>query len=118
METSGKQMDMRLAFGVSRTNPTDAPAVVLRQVESEAMALRVSITAGHHKLAYIAARVGKSTSYVSRLATGQRPIPDRLVRPLCVATGSNLLRQFLDLQRAMSGQGEVERLAALLRTAA
>lgn len=41
-----------------------------------------------------------------------------LVAPLCAATGSLLLAQFIDLQRAMEGQGEVERLAAMLREAA
>lgn len=34
------------------------------------------------------------------------------------ATGSLLLAQFIDLQRAMEGQGEIERLAAMLREAA
>ena len=37
---------------------------------------------------------------------------------MCAATGSLLLAQFIDLQRAMEGQGEVERLAAMLREAA
>jgi hypothetical protein len=91
---------------------------VLRQVESEAQALAISIRAGGHKLAYIAAAIGKSVAYVSRLRSGKRPIPDRLVGPLCAATGSNLLRQFLDLQRALEGVCEVERLAGLLREAA
>lgn len=118
MASIGTQKEMPLAFGVSRTDPKDACARVLRQVDDEATALAVSIEAGNHKLAYIAACIGKSESYVSRLATGKRPIPHKLVRPLCVATGSNLLAQFLALQRAMQGQGDVHRLADLLRAAA
>ena len=91
---------------------------MLRLVESEAQALAVSIAAGGHKLAYVAACIGKSVPYVSRLQSGKRPIPHKLVAPLCAATGSLLLAQFIDLQRAMEGQGEVERLAAMLREAA
>lgn len=116
MATTGNQTELRLAWGVHNA-PKDAPAKVVRQVESEAQALAVSIAAGNHKLAYIAACVGKSQGYVSRLQSGQRPIPDRLVGPLCAATGSNLLRQYIDLQRAIEGQCEVTRLAELLRAA-
>ena len=108
---------MRLAFGVHR-GPKPADARILRQVESEAQALAVAIRAGGHKLDYVANCIGKSRSYVSRLQTGSAPIPDRLVDPLCAATGTNLLRQFIDLQRAIEGIGEVERLAAMLRECA
>lgn len=113
-ETTG---NLRLAFGVHR-GPKDAPAKVLRQVDSEAQALAVAIRAGNHKLEYIAACVGKSKSYMSRLQTGSAPIPNRLIGPLCAATGSNLLRQYVDLQRALEGRCEVARLAEILRSAA
>lgn len=116
MATTGNQTELRLAWGV-HNEPKDAPAKVVRQIESEAQALAVSIAAGGHKLAYIAACVGKSQGYVSRLQSGRRPIPDRLVGPLCAATGSNLLRQYIDMQRALDGQGDVARLAELLRAA-
>ena len=109
--------NLRLAFGVHNA-PRSAPAKVLRQVDSEAQALAVAIAAGNHKLAYIAACVGKSIAYVSRMKDGKRPIPDRLVMPLCAATGSLLLAQFIDLQRALHETSDVERLAAMLREAA
>ena len=115
-ETSCHQSALPLAFGVHHA-AKDAPAHVVRQVESEAQALAVSILAGNHKLDYIAACVGKSRSYVSRMQTGSAPIPDRLVGPLCAATGSNLLRQFRAMQRALEGQHEADRLADLLRAA-
>jgi hypothetical protein len=108
---------LNLAFGVHRA-PKDAPAQILRQVESEAQALAVSIAAGNHKLAYIGACIGKSEGYVSRMARGIRPIPEKLVGPLCAATGSNLLRQFLVLQAALSEVCEVKRLAEMMRRAA
>lgn len=114
MATNGT---LKLAWGVHNA-PRSAPANILRQVESEAQALAVSIAAGNHKLAYVAACIGKSAAYVSRMATGHRPIPDKLVAPLCAATGSLLLAQFIDLQRALSGVCEVERLATMLREAA
>lgn len=117
MSTVGNQNPLKLAFGVHR-GPTDAPAKVLRQVETEAQALAISIKAGHHKLEYIAACIGKSKAYVSRMKNGERPIPQKLVKPLCAATGSNLLAQFLLLQDALGQACEVTRLAELLREAA
>lgn len=115
-ETSCTQTALRLAFGVHNA-PKAAPAHVLRMVETEAQALAVSILAGGHKLDYVAACIGKSRSYVSRMQRGSAPIPHRLVGPLCAATGSLLLRQFIDLQRALEGQSETYRLAELLRAA-
>lgn len=79
--------------------------------------MAVSIRAGHHKLEYVASCIGKSVAYVSRMQNGERPIPEKLVGPLCAATGSNLLRQFRDLQAAMDDICPVERLADLLRAA-
>ena len=120
MATGDKQNTLKLAFGLHR-GPTPAPAKLLRQVESDAQALAVSIRAGGHKLAYIAACIGKSEAYVCQLRKGARPIPEPLVLPLCAATGSLLLRQFRDLQAAIEGvteQREVDRLAAMLREAA
>lgn len=116
-ETFCTQANLRLAFGVHHA-PKPAPPHVLRMVESEAQALAVSILAGSHKLDYVAACIGKSRSYVSRMQTGSAPIPNRLIGPLCAATGSLLLRQFVDLQRALLGQSEAYRLAEMLRSAA
>lgn len=117
MATIGNQKSLKLAWGVHH-GPLDAPAKLLRQVDSEAQALAVAIRAGGHKLDYIAACIGKSRAYVSRLQSGKRQIPHKLIGPLCAATGSNLLRQFIDLQRALDGVCEVERLAELLREVA
>ena|SRR5690625_3637382 len=114
LATTGNQSSLPLAFGVHHA-PKDAPRNVLRLIESEAQALAVSIAAGHHKLDYIGACVGKSRGYISRLQTGARPIPRKLVDPLCAATGSNLLRQYINLDVALD---EVERLAAMLRSVA
>lgn len=101
--------------------PKDVDPKVLRQIESDAQALAVSICAGGHKLASVGHAIGKSESYISRLVNGKRPIPEKLIAPLCNATGSNLLRQYRDLCDAMAETTErrqVERLAALMRAAA
>lgn len=116
MATTGNENSLRLAFGVHR-GPQDAPSKIVRQVESDAQALAISIRAGHHKLEYVASCIGKSVAYVSRMQNGERPIPDKLVGPLCAATGSNLLRQYRDLQAALNEVCEVTRLAELLRAA-
>jgi hypothetical protein len=116
MKTTEDQKVLRLVFGCSKA-PKDAPPKILRQVETDAQALAISIRAGGHKVAYIAACIGKSKGYVSLMQTGARPIPDKLVGPLCAATGTNLLRQFRDLQAALEGVCEVSRLAELLRAA-
>lgn len=116
MATDGNQKALALAFGAHHA-PKDAPGKILRQVESEAHALAISIRAGHHKLEYIGACIGKSKAYVSRMQRGARPIPHKLIGPLCGATGSNLLRQFVELERALSAPCEITRLADLLRCA-
>lgn len=120
MESNGNQQDnFRLVFGVHNA-PKDAPLKLLRQIDSAAQALAVSMQAGGHKLATISVAIGKSESYVSRLRTGQRQIPRRLVLSLCAATGSNLLRQYMELQAALEQpdpQLEIARLAGMLRSA-
>lgn len=120
MSSEVNQKSLHLAWGVHHS-PSAAPAKVLRQVDSEAQALAVAIRAGGHKLAYVAACIGKSEAYVCQLRKGIRPIPERLVMPLCAATGSLLLAQFRELQAALQGASEareIERLAAMLREVA
>lgn len=107
---------LKLAWGM-QSGPKDAPAKVVRQIESEAQALAVSINAGGLKQSYIAACIGKSEAYVSQMRNGHRSIPHKLIGPLCAATGSNLIRQYIDLQRALSGD-DVARLVELMRAAA
>lgn len=116
MQSTVKQKTLRLAFGVHHA-PKDAPAKLLRLIESDAQALAVSMRAGGHKLAYIAACIGKSEAYVCQMRRGVRPIPDALVGPLCAAAGTNLLAQYRALCAALEPGGEVDRLAAMLRAA-
>lgn len=113
METQG---NLRLSFGVIKP-PKDAPASLVRRVDSEAQAIAVSMAAAGAKLAYIAAALGISVPQASRLRSGTRAMPDRLVQAFCNATGSNLLRQVREL-RELIEQDETKRLAEMLRGAA
>lgn len=100
--------------------PLDAPAKLVRMIDSDAQAVKVSIKASGLKLAYIAALVGKSEGYISRIRSGQRPIPDKLVKPFCRAVGSRLLEQYRDLVAALeqSEADEIRRMANMLREVA
>ena len=102
--------------------PKAAPDVVLRQIESEAQAVAVAMTG--FKLAYIAASLGKSETYICRIRKGERPMPRKLIADFCRITGTTLLQDFIDLQAALAEvhhtrtQAQInERLAAQLRAA-
>lgn len=110
------QGDLNLKFGVV-VPPKDAPANVVRRIESDAQAIAVSMRAGGFKLQYIAAKIGRSVAEVSRYRSGKRHMPDALVQAFCNATGSNLLRQFRALS-ALLECDQVAELAAMIRGAA
>jgi hypothetical protein len=113
---SGTQKPLPLISSMSRP-VANAPQSVVRRCDSAAMALDLSMQASGAKGAYIAACIGKSEAYVSRLRSGKRPIPDKLIPALCQATGSNLLRQWVELQAALADDSTA-RLVALMRSAA
>lgn len=115
MGTNGNH-ELRLSFGVVKA-PKDAPSKLVRMVESEAQAIAVSMSAAGAKLSYIAAMLGVSVAQASRLRSGKRAMPERLVQPFCNATGSNLLRQYRDLHELLE-HDDVAIMAAMLRSAA
>lgn len=125
MSSDAMQNPLRLAWGVHNA-PADAPrklVLACLQYEREAAnkALAVSMLAGGHKLAYMAAHTGLSESYISLLRNGKRPVTNALVSRLCAATGSNLVAQVWEAAAAMDendDRREEERLAAMLRAAA
>lgn len=104
--------------------PADAPAALLRMIGSESEAVAVSLAAAGAKLAFIAASLGVSESLASLYRSGKRRIPDRRVASFCYATGTNLLRQYRELQEALQevvGKPDrrlrIERMARELRAA-
>lgn len=102
------------------TIPCDAPAHVVRQVESDAMALNVSIEMAGLRANDVARILGRSETYISRMRSGERAIPAALVEPICNCTGTNLLKQVRALFLALRNdqQARVSRLASELRSAA
>lgn len=105
------------AVAVVVASPKDAPEKLVRMIESEAQAIAVSMRACGANLAHIAARLGVSVAQASRLRSGKRAMPERLVQAFCNATGSNLLRQYRDMVAVLECD-DVARLAEMLRGAA
>lgn len=114
-------MQTNFAFLAVLKAPRAAPDSLVSRIRSDAQAVAVSLHG--HKQAYIAAKLGVSGAYLSQIKTGDRPLPDRLVMPLCYLTGTLLVQQFRDLQEALAsikGRTEcaVAAMAAELRRAA
>lgn len=118
METTGTQHALSLRWGATHSNPKDAPVQVVRQVTSRQMALDICMTAARLQQNTLAEALHIDASYVSRWLSGARPIPDKWVDRICKVTGSNLMRQHADLERALSGHDPIAYLAAQLQVAA
>lgn len=89
--------------------PLDAPARVLRQVESARMAMRLSLQTCGIKHSAIAAQIELSPGYFSKLVNELMPMPEWFALAFCYATGSNLLRQYLALAEALEERQDTER---------
>ncbi|WP_057921128.1 helix-turn-helix domain-containing protein [Lysobacter capsici] len=89
--------------------PRDADEKTVRRCDSEQDAIAVSLALAPCTQAEVARRMGVSRSYISMLKSGERPtMPEAQVAKFCSATGSNLLRQYLNLQTAIRiAQGRV-----------
>lgn len=105
--------------------PANAPAALVRRVETDEQAIAVSIAASGLKQAYIAARMGRSAPWLSRIKGGTLELDDRQAVMFCAVTGSNLLLQVRALREALAeinGQLDaaetIRRYAAELRRAA
>ena len=106
--------------------PTDAPRNVLAMCQSECDALLVALThRGKKPRTWFAKALGVSRSYFSEITKGTKALPDWMVTPLCVLTGTNLVAQYRDLQKALrmvgateSESARIERIALELRRAA
>ncbi len=99
---------------------------VVSQCEGYGMAARVSLAmkpGGPWTEAWLAARLNVSRGYLSRVLCGHQPMPRWMHQPIAFATGTRLIQQYDDLQRAMragSHFGErdaIHRLAALAQAA-
>ena len=124
LESPAKQKAAALVLPM-RAGPKQAPDKLLRQIDSESQAVAVSMQAAGAKLAYIAAALGRSESYISLIRSGKRPVPNWFVKPFCHITGTLLLQQYIDLQAALASithsetsSDVVSRLAQMLEQAA
>ena len=107
--------------------PKPAPRVILRQMDTEAQAIDVSIRMAGFKAGFIAASMGLSDAYVSMLRNGKRRIPkegpkrEAFIAEFCRITGTCLLAQAIrqaEQEADELSQAQInERLAAQLRAA-
>jgi hypothetical protein len=104
--------------------PKNAPDALVARITSASEAIAVSMRANGFKQSWYAAQLGKSEAYISLIASGKRPVPRWFVQPFCVLAGSNLLRQYLDLQDALHAireqncaRRQIEQYAQMLRAA-
>lgn len=82
--------------------PVDAPAKILRQVDSARVAMRITLKCQGLKLLACARMLQISEGHLSKLVNEKEPMPEWFPMAFCYATGSNLLRQFLALQEALT----------------
>jgi ribosome-binding protein aMBF1 (putative translation factor) len=80
--------------------PRNADERTLRMCFTEQDAIAASIVLSGLTYREIAARMGKSKTLVNAIAKGERGLTDRNTAAFCNATGTNLVRQFRDFERA------------------
>lgn len=107
-------------------HPRNAPQHVVAQCASYGQAARVALAmkpGGPWTDAWLAQRLKVSKGYMSRVLSGIQPFPRWMLQPISFATGSRLLQQYDDLQRALritdapTERDIVQRLAAMARAA-
>lgn len=106
--------------------PQNAPQHVVAQCASYAQAARVALAmkpGGPWTDAWLAGRLKVSKGYLSRVLAGVQPMPRWMLQPISFATGTRLLQQYDDLQRALritdapTERDMVQRLAAMAMAA-
>lgn len=99
--------------------PTPRPADehTLRMCFSEQDAIAASIALSGLTYRELAARMGVSKSLVNAMAKGERPLSARRTSAFCHATGTTLIQQYRDMERALreaaGRQRERDRIAAI-----
>lgn len=111
-----KQRSFPWISGVSQ--PTDAPRQAVIACADYGMAARVALEmkpGGPWTDAWLAARLGVSRGYLSRVLAGKQPMPEWMLRPIAFATGSRLILQFHAVQEALREEAdpraEIRRIA-------
>jgi hypothetical protein len=99
-------------------SPRNAAEHTLRLCFSEQDAICGSVTLSGLTYREIAARMGVSRSLVNALAHGERVLRRSRTSAFCNATGTNLIRQYRDMERALrevtGAPKERDRIAAII----
>ena len=118
-------MQREMPFLAPCKPPQNAPDALVRRIDSDAQAVAVSLSASRLKGAYVAAALGRSPAWLSRVKGGELVMSEAQVERFCAVTGSNLVAQVRALREALAeirGQLDaaetIRRLAAELRKAA
>lgn len=82
--------------------PADAAPKIVRQVDSARTAMRTALRLAGMKRLVLARMFGVTESYVCQIVNERKPMPEWWPAAFCCATGTNLLRQFLALQAALT----------------
>lgn len=98
--------------------PRDADERSLRLCFNEADAIKASIALSGLTYREIAARMGRGKSLVGAMAKGERGVSRKLTPAFCAATGTNLLIQYREMDRALRAAlgriRERDRVAAIV----
>lgn len=99
-------------------SPRPADERTLRMCFSEQDAIAASVALSGLTYREIAARIGASKSLVNAMVKGERPLSARRTQAFCNATGTTLIFQYRDMERALresaGRQRERDRLAAIV----
>jgi transcriptional regulator with XRE-family HTH domain len=98
--------------------PRNADERTLRLCLSEQDAIKASIVLSRLTYRELAARMGVSKTLIDAIAKGRRGLTDRRTAAFCGATGTSLVRQYRDMERALReaiGRAkERDRIAAIV----
>lgn len=99
-------------------SPRAADERTLRLCFSEQDAIAASVALSGMTYRELAARMGVSKSLVNAMVKGERPLSARRTQAFCNATGTYLIVQYRDLERALhvaaGRQRERDRIAAIV----
>ena len=107
-----------MPFPTKRKLSANAPDALVRRIETDQQAIAVSIAACGLKQSYIAAAMGRSAPWLSRIKGGSLHMTQAQAVRFCAVTGSNLLLQVRALREALAEiRGELDAAETIRRYA-
>jgi hypothetical protein len=112
-------MQREMPFLAPCKPPQNAPEALVRRIESDAQAVAVSLAACGLKASYVAAALGRSPAWLSRVKGGELAMSDAQAERFCAVTGSRLLIQVRALREALAEiRGQMDAAETIRRFAA